>query len=325
MNSLDSMTADYQKLTTDCGYVDLKPWSTVSLTGADRQSFLHNMCTNHINHLSSGEGCEAFCTDVQGKIVAQVFVFARVDRLDLLMAPEQAEKLISHLERYIIREDVLLEDRSNAVSWSVVAGPTAGAALAKLGFQGVADLSDAWQNAEANLAGDDCLVARSSPIWPDSFLLQTSSEQQAAGVRLLENIGVSHCSGEALNAVRIEAKAPLFGIDFTSDNLPQEVDRDEQAISFNKGCYLGQETVARIDALGQVNRKVVRLQFSGKVVPAIGLELFVADKVVGQVTSRCWSPTKECPLALAMVRRSANAEGSQLECELGPARVKCPS
>ena len=285
-NSLEKIKEDYETLVSGKGLVKLKDWTTVTMTGADRQTLLHNLCTNDINRLSAGESCEAFCTNVQGKIVAHVFVFALEDRLELLTVPGQAESLMSHLDRYIIREDVTLADSTRGstedFSW---------------GFVG----------------GDD-----------------TASKAGLPG-RFVKGGGTGiACCMEAWEALRIEAGLPLFQVDFDDTHLPQEVNRDEQAISFNKGCYLGQETVARIDALGHVNRKVVLLKFEGEAVPPVGLELSVAGKgdagkSVGRVTSGCWSPRFAAPLALAMVRRGSNELETPLESDLGTATVITPS
>lgn len=272
---MTNFQADYEALTSANGFVELKDWSTVTMTGENRQSFLHNMCTNDICGLSTGERCEAFCTDVQGKIVAHLFVFAREDRLELLMVPGQAETLIAHLDRYIIREDVTLTDATGDYDWKFVGG------------------------GETAIALSEC------------FALSTESEVV--------------CCQEAWEAVRIESGLPLFGVDFDNSNLPQEVHRDAQAINFNKGCYLGQETIARIDALGHVNKKVVLLKFYEKTAPPVGLELSVADKNVGRVTSTCWSPRFKAPLALAMVRRGSNELESQLESEFGIVTVMAPA
>ena len=124
---------------------------------------------------------------------------------------------------------------------------------------------------------------------------------------------------------RIEAGFPLFGTDITDDNLPQEIGRNQQAISFTKGCYLGQETVARIDALGHVNRLLARVKFTAGEVPATGTELFAADKPVGKVTSACWSPEFGGPLAFALLRRTQTAAGTQLTSASGPAEVCQPA
>jgi folate-binding protein YgfZ len=114
---------------------------------------------------------------------------------------------------------------------------------------------------------------------------------------------------------------PLFGTDFDENNLPQEVGRDREAISFTKGCYLGQETVARIDALGHVNQKLVGVRFSGVDIPAAGIELMKDGIQVGRVASAAYSPQLEAPLALAMVRREANAPGTALESPVGGCEV----
>jgi folate-binding protein YgfZ len=120
---------------------------------------------------------------------------------------------------------------------------------------------------------------------------------------------------------RIEAGVPLFGRDITADNLPQEIGRDQVAISFTKGCYLGQETVARIDALGHVNRQLVGVRFEGNEVPAVGTKLTAEGKEVGQVTSAAWSPKLAAPLAIALVRRGHAKAGTRLTSASGDAVI----
>ncbi|NOZ40119.1 MAG: folate-binding protein YgfZ [Planctomycetes bacterium] len=291
-----SFPNDYEALTAGHGYVALKDWSTVTMTGEDRQSFLHNMCTNDIRRLSAGKSCEAFCTDVQGKIVAHVFVTAREDRLELLMVPGQAETLIAHLDRYIIREDVVLADATSDLTWLFVGSGETASELAEFGVV---------QSRFAGLEG--------------SLLGAAAGQLQKVQDRLHDA-----CCQEVWETLRIESGLPLFGVEFDSTNLPQEVNRDELAISFNKGCYLGQETIARIDALGHVNQKVVLLRFEGEAAPPVGLELCVANKSVGRVTSSCWSPKFKASLALAKVRRNANELGSKLESDFGNATVISP-
>jgi folate-binding protein YgfZ len=136
-----------------------------------------------------------------------------------------------------------------------------------------------------------------------------------------QSVSGDPCSCEALEIVRIEQGYPWFGVDISEDNLPQEVGRNLKAISFTKGCYLGQETVARIDALGHVNKTLCGVAFNGEALPTAGLELFAADKVVGQITSACWSPKLGRPLALAYVRRGQQTPGTKLTSSLGEAEV----
>jgi tRNA-modifying protein YgfZ len=128
----------------------------------------------------------------------------------------------------------------------------------------------------------------------------------------LKGAGAVDCSHAAYDALRIEAGFPLFGHDITAQNLPQEVSRDSRTISYTKGCYLGQETVARIDALGHVNRNLVRLRFLGSQIPPIGASLLAGEDSVGTVTSAAWSPHFQSPLALGYVRRGFNTPGTRL-------------
>jgi folate-binding protein YgfZ len=125
----------------------------------------------------------------------------------------------------------------------------------------------------------------------------------------------------AFEAARIESGFPLFGVDFDDNNLPQEIGRDREAISFTKGCYLGQETVARIDALGHVNQRIVGVRFFADCMPAVGSELFKDGAEIGRITSAAFSPALNAPLALAMVRRDANAAGTRFESAFGECDV----
>ncbi len=148
----------------------------------------------------------------------------------------------------------------------------------------------------------------------------TPADMPRVGQELLA-AGAVECGEAAFQALRIEAGTPLFGVDFNADNLPQEVGRDELAISFTKGCYLGQETVARIDALGHVNQSLVGVRFAGQIVPPAGLELTSGEDSAGRVTSASYSPRLESPLALAMVRRPWISPGTRLESAAGPCEV----
>ena len=139
---------------------------------------------------------------------------------------------------------------------------------------------------------------------------------------MLRQAGARPCGSEAVEIARIEAGTPLFGRDITDANLPQEIARDARAISFVKGCYIGQETVARLDALGHVNRTLAGVRFAATDVPASGTELTDdSGKVAGRVTSATFSPTLGAPLALAFVRRETNTPGSKLTSAVGPAEV----
>jgi len=137
----------------------------------------------------------------------------------------------------------------------------------------------------------------------------------------LVNAGAAMCSAEALETIRIEAGSPSYGLDITDEHLPQEIGRDDQAISFTKGCYLGQETVARIQTLGHVNRRLVTLRVDAKRIPEPGAELVSDGKSVGQITSTAWSPRFAAPLALVFVWRGYDQTGATLRLGTHTAQV----
>jgi tRNA-modifying protein YgfZ len=289
----------YHALRSGCGAVELADWSSVTLVGGDRQAFLNNFCTNEVKGLAPGEHCEAFLTDVKGKILGHGLVHARADELVFITVPGQAAKIIAHLERYVIREDVQLRDTTAERCYVLLAGGDA--AGARLNH-------DAWIRWHL-LHVSVCGLLESSP----ADLPRLRQELSADGAIM--------CGQPAFEAVRIESFTPLFGIDFNEENLPQEVGRDELAISFTKGCYLGQETVARIDALGHVNRLLGGVRFDGSALPSRNCELLNGGMLAGHVTSAAFSPRLGRPLALAMLRRQWAAPGTNLDSAVGRCEV----
>ncbi|HEV7221460.1 MAG TPA: glycine cleavage T C-terminal barrel domain-containing protein [Pirellulales bacterium] len=310
---------EYAALAAAAGLVDLSARTRVELRGDDRAAFLHNLCTNEIRKLPPGAGCEAFLADARGHLLFHVFVHCRPDSLLLETVPGQDERLLAHLDRYLIREKVELAGRGEATAELLVAGPRAAAAL-----QGLADgplPGGRLANVELKLAGRAALVAGIDLTQPGGFLLICDRADAEAIWRALVEAGVRPCGQQAFEIARIEAGFPWFGVDLSDKNLPQEAARDRQAISFVKGCYIGQETVARIDALGHVNKTLVGVKFSGASVPKAGTELTAGAQAAGQVTSACYSPRLQAPLALAWVRRGNSEPGALLDSALGRAEV----
>jgi tRNA-modifying protein YgfZ len=288
----------YEKLAQNTGVISLVGWTQVQLAGSDRSSFLQNMCTNDMRTLDAGKMCEAFLTDVKGKIVGHVLVIATPEHLQLLTAPNQAERIINQLDRYIINAEVTITDVTDQYTWYLVVGP----------------------NASQVQANDAELVVPCDLLWPGSLLVRTSSNV----ANPFEGVDVLDANSEAFTALRVESLWPLFGVDFDDSHLPQEIDRNRRAISFTKGCYLGQETIARIDALGHVNKKIVLVKFTGSIIPTIGSQLTKDGQPVGTISTSCWSPRLAAPAAIAMLKRGSNDLGTKLDSECGAVEVTTP-
>lgn len=307
---------DYQALTTRAGFVPLER-TQIEITGKDRASWLHNLCTNEIKKLAPGSGCEAFITTVQGKTLGHGLIFVGPEAIVLDTVAGQAETLIKHLDRYLICEQVELKGRSAEWTELLLAGPEAESLLARL-WQ--VELPPANLSHGAIDGNGISLSIRRANLVPHGFLISAPASQSAQVREQLQLAGAVPCDVAAFEAARIEAGTPLFGQDISDKNLPQELARDAQAISFVKGCYLGQETVARIDALGHVNRLLVGLRFSGGL-PATGDELRGGDQVVGNVTSASYSPRLSAGIALGYVRSAQAKPGTRLESTAGDAEV----
>ena len=291
----------------------------LDIAGADRAQVLGNLTTNNIKTLDDGQGVETFITDVRGKTFGHGLVFSWDGRLRMLTVADQFQRLSAHIDRYVIREDVQVEERTadlHTLYWPGVSG----AKLArKLNLQPAAFPQLAAQAIE--LEGVSAMAYQvpwtRHADWLFVVAVEQADELDAALIAhdiLPGAESIVHCG-------RINHKFPWFGLDCQETNLPQEMDRDAAAIDFRKGCYLGQETIARLDAMGQVQKKLTLWRFTGDQVPPVGMELRSGDKVVATVTSGTFCFDHGAPLALCMARRSHFDVGSRAESPIGPAEV----
>jgi folate-binding protein YgfZ len=307
--------AQYQALTAGVGLVDAADRTWIEVTGDDRARFLNGFCTNDVVRLQVGQGCEAFFTNVKGRILGHAFVFCESERLIIDGVPGQAARIVDHLDRYLIREDVQLHDRSSGVNqWLVGGGRAADLLRQLLGDQlPVAPLT----LTRCEIASMPVCVRRVPMLIEPAWLIACAGRDAPQVSAALTHAGATPCAWHVYDQARVEAGFPHYGQDISDDNLPQEVNRDAQAISFTKGCYLGQETVARLDALGHVNRLLYGLCWETGRGPAAGEAVIVAGRAVGQVTSSVTSPRLQTPFCLAYIRREHARVDQRLETEHG--------
>ncbi|MHB8900467.1 MAG: CAF17-like 4Fe-4S cluster assembly/insertion protein YgfZ [Thermoguttaceae bacterium] len=310
---------DYEWLRDQAGSVELPRWSRVELAGRDRGRLLNSLATNRLDDLRPGQGRETFLTDAKGHILAHGLVLADEQSLSLITSVPRADTIVNHLAGYVIREDVHVADRSIQTAIWYLGGSRADVALENLGLPVPQELGE---HADAAPNGIAVKVGRVDIAGPAGFLL-VASQQQARQVARFLGSEFKNCARAAFESARIQWGWPLDRVDIASTNFPQEVGRDARAISFNKGCYLGQETVARLDSLGHVNWRLTLLRFSSEV-PATSATLSFEGKPAGNTTSMAWSPELACPVGLAYVRRNLAEPGMVLESSLGPARTLCP-
>jgi folate-binding protein YgfZ len=312
-------TSEYNAIKRSAGLVWSGPTTQIEITGADRAALLNRLCTNKLDELRPGEGRETFLTDPKGRVLAHATVFAGAESWVLRTVAGAAEKILAHLDFYVIRDDVQFHDRSNEWSELLLAGASVPALLALCTTAELPHNLLAHRDAEL---GDWKVSLRcaETEIVP-AFWLSMSNDALMDVWQTLRKAGAAACGTQAMEAVRIEAGWPVYGEDIGPENLPQEVGRNAQAICFTKGCYLGQETVARIDSRGHVNKLLVGLKFDTLAVFAAGDRLRVAGETIGEVTSSAIAPDVGAAVALGYVRRGFERPGTRLDGPQGAATV----
>ena len=300
-----ALLAEYTAMRDAAGVLDLSGRSRLCLTGADRTRFLHGQVTNDVNKLRAGEGCYAALVTAKGKLVSDLNIYCMPDELLLDFEPGLSQRVAERFEKYIIADDVQVIDVAPHYGLISVQGPKASEAIA--GQNWFASLpQQPYYFVTAKRDGGDWYCANHTRGAAAGFdLFVPVAEVQGA----LSNLKAPRCSLEALNMLRIEAGIPRFGVDMDETNLAPEA-VESTAISYAKGCYIGQEVISRIRAYGQVAKALRGLKLS--ITAQRGDKLFVDAKEVGYITSALESPRFRTNIALGYVRREHNQIGTPL-------------
>jgi len=308
-----SLPVGYVSLREDAAWFDLSARGRILVRGEDRARLLHAMTTNRIEGLRPGEGCYAFFLNAQGRILGDANLLSAEDHILIDTEPETADALAAHLDRHIIADDVTLEDARGAYCAIAVEGPRAAEALAGLGAS-VPSSPFVYCSWEA-----DIVAALSATGQPGLRILAPANEKTDLIARI-ESAGIAAASPEAVHVVRLENGRPRYGEDITDANLVQET-QIAKAISYDKGCYLGQEIVERVRARGHVNRLLVRLEVEGGGAPTPGAALLSDATQMGNITSAAYSPALDRIVALGYVRADFAKKGAVLTVDRRRAEV----
>jgi folate-binding protein YgfZ len=307
---------DFQAVGAHVGVVDRTSRVRIEVTGPDRAKLLHDLTTNEVKHLPAGRGCEAFVTSTQGRTLAYTILLAADDRILVRSDPGGADLALPHFKKYGVFADAVIDDVSLRTFEFHVFGSNAD----KLMQRGSAEVpgDGDYMHVRTEFYGFGVRVIREAPTGLEGLsLIGNASDAEPVWKNLVargRDLGVIVIDGETFEVLRIAAGTPVFGKDITDKNLPQEIGRDERAISFVKGCYLGQETVARLDAMGHVNQVLKGLRFTpGSPCPPAGSVLVYQGKQAGVVTSASISPVRNAPLALGFIRVAWARTGVVLE------------
>ncbi len=282
----------------------------VDLAGADRERFLHNLVTCEVRDLPAGASTRGFFTHVKGGVVADATVLGLADRFRLLVPAGRAPAVVDHLAKYRIAERVEIAARGDlsVVRWR---GEGSGGRLAAYAFP----VPEPGAQATGTIGGIETLVLREARGREPRFLLILPADEEE---RLREALrggsgapDVVELSPGAVELARIEDGELAWGIDYGEANFPQETGEDA-AVSYTKGCYLGQEVVARIHYRGGVQRLPRRLRAVSGPAPGRGAELRYEGREVGRLGSLAVEPVSGSVLGLALIHQRA-APGAHLD------------
>src|SRR5215469_13252775 len=306
------MSPGYEALRRGAALLDLSSRGRIIARGRDRARLLHNVTSNEVKKMTPGSACYAFLLSPQGRIQADLYLLCFVDHFLIDTEPEQREKVLQHIKRYIIADQVELEDVTPGTACIGVEGPGAGRILAQIGAPFPGDYAQApW--GEVTVAG----VTETGQ--PGARIYCAAAEFDDIAAKL-QTAGAQAASADDARTVRIENGKPRYGEDIFDKSLPQET-QQMHAISFTKGCYLGQEIVERIRAQGHVNKKLVRLEIEGTEPPPSGTKAIANAAEVGEITSAAHSPQSGAIAALAYLRTQFTAPGVHVLVAQREARV----
>jgi folate-binding protein YgfZ len=302
--------AEYRALRDGAAVVDLGFRTVVRAVGPDRTAFLQGMLTNDLSRLAPGAGCAALLLTIQGRVTADVRVAATDDALLLDVDVRARDRFVAALEKLLVADDVELARPAEPPALVGLEGPAARALVADLP-------GEPHAHRETSVAGIPVRVAAAGDLGTGGVVVHAPAARAAAVWDALVAAGARPCGMEALEGRRVEIGVPRIGLDMGEDTLALEVPV-EAAVSHTKGCYLGQEVVARGSARGHVNRRLTALVLDGPVPPA-GAPLVRDGKDVGHLTTVARSFGLERPAALGLVRRECWEPGTELAVRHGHA------
>lgn len=305
---------EYLSVRRAVGLLDFSNRAIFEFTGADRLSYLQGLISNDLRVASSGEGIYAAFLSQQGKVLGDCRVLTSDDRFIVDIWEPLKPKIFAHLHRYLVADEVEIADLSDRCAILSIQGPKSETLLE--------ELLPRDQQPQTNLAhsiaevgGVEMRICRYSHTGEDGFDLMIPLADVESMARELTEIASTYSARwvgtDAYEILRIEAGIPRYGADITDDNLILETGLTH-AVSFNKGCYLGQEVVERIRSRGHVNKNLTGLIIGGKKPPPAGSKILSGEKEIGTVTSSVYSPAFDSPIALGYVHRDHRSRGTQL-------------
>ena len=289
----------YQALRRGVGLVRRADRGVIGVTGADRLTWLQGLLTNDVAALAVGGVCDAAYLTPQGRMITDMRVLHLEDRTLLDVPATLAAALATRLDALIFSEDAQVADRSSALAIVDLHGP---------------DVPAVHDRAMAFLVEQSAVVISDSPFGVPGISLVLAPDRVADAIARFVGEGALETTLATLDVLRVEAGRPAFLIDMDEHTLPLEAGLDKRAISFTKGCYVGQEVIVRVmqRGHGRVAKKLVGFSFAKAELPKAGDVVLSGEREIGRVTSAVWSPTLETGIGLGYAHRDFVEAGTRV-------------
>lgn len=306
--------AEYEAVRNKVGIIDMSDRGKLRLSGKEHLKFLQGMLTNDVLKLQEGKGMYAAVLTVKGRMLSDMHVYKEPESVLLDLEPGLNEKVAELLKKFRLSYKAQIDDITDDLGLISIQGPNAGKLVSSLSGVDVSGLEE-LSHKRAHVDAAELLIVRINRTGEEGFDVYAPSDSvEDVWSGLMENgkdLGVKPVGYDAYNTLRIEAGIPIYGADMDEETIPIEAGI-WHALSFEKGCYVGQEVVARIKWRGHVNRHLVGLIMKGEDLPGSGDEIFAGEKKIGKVTSSVFSPVLGRPVALGYIRREFKGPGAEV-------------
>ncbi len=298
------------------------PRLQIAVAGQDRAAYLQGLLTNDIQALTPGNGCYSAWLSPQGRMLTDMHVLESGGMILLDVPAETLESTIQRLEQFIFTEDVTVGSLAGSLSSVWLHGPRAASVLEQVidGARGLIEWPE-YHHTQFEFGESPVSILRLSQLGVPGFCVYVERARESSLTATLTSAGAVTVPDDAIAAARIEAGYPVFGLDMTDDTIPLEAGIEPRAISFTKGCYVGQEVIIRVlhRGHGRVARKLVSLRINGPR-PERGARLYAGEREIGMVTSAAESP-RAGTIALGYAHRDFLTSGTELEVEIASGRA----
>lgn len=317
---------EYDAAHTGAVLFDRSHTGKVEVCGPEAPTFLQNLCTNDIANLPLGGGAEAYFTDHRAKTLFQTRIYhvrldGSRDALWIDVTPGYVEAFLKHLDRYLISEQAEFTDQTEQFAQLHLTGPKAKEVLEQALDDQLPDLNEFLHMERTFGAAATCSIRRRDPLGVPGYDLVCLNAKAEGVWRMLTTCGARPAGQTAFEWLRVEAGTPVYGIDIDDTRFVMEVSKVTRAVSYSKGCFLGQEPIVMARDRGHVNRVMMglKLQTDESVEP--GAAVMHDNEEVGKVTSAAVSPKFNSTLALAYVRRGFQEPGMAVTVDAQSAEV----